>query len=322
MADGAPPIPEDVLEEVQLDRLRETPEPTSNIPRHTFELIEDLHGPSASGAVTHRPTKRVVVISDLHCGSRVGLTPPEWQYDLDTKYGRLQSIYWNFYAETIKSLQPIDVLVVNGDAIDGKADKDGGTGQSTVDRVVQRKMAYRCIRLCAPRKLLMTFGTKYHVAGNGGEDWEEMILDECRDTLDLEWAKIGDNEDLSVNGLLMNFKHKCGSSTIPHGVFTPIAKEKLWNMLWAETGQRKQARIVVRSHVHKVALASAADGQGVWEAFTTPALQGLGSKYGGRECSGLVDFGLTEILVDGNGNFTRRFHLLAPDHSPVVPMEG
>ena len=65
--------------------------------------------------------KRVVVISDLHCGHRAGLTPPGWQYqendqDLErAKFGEIQRSIWNFFSEEINKLKPIDSCFVLGD---------------------------------------------------------------------------------------------------------------------------------------------------------------------------------------------------------------
>ncbi len=79
------------------------------------------------------PDKRLVIISDLHCGHRAGLTPPDWQSDFRknsktqrNKFAELQRELWQFYADTINDLRPVDVLVVNGDAIDGKGSLSGG----------------------------------------------------------------------------------------------------------------------------------------------------------------------------------------------------
>ena len=78
--------------------------------------------------------KRVVVISDLHCGSKVGLVHPAYRPPVDT-YAfpgetdllETQTVLWNFYVTSIDALQPIHALIVNGDAIDGRGERSGGT---------------------------------------------------------------------------------------------------------------------------------------------------------------------------------------------------
>lgn len=85
---------------------------------------------------------RLVIISDLHCGHRAGLTPPGWQTPLEAPdrlaaYARQQRVMWSWYAATIAALQPIDVLVANGDAIDGRGSRSGGTELITTDLSAQ-----------------------------------------------------------------------------------------------------------------------------------------------------------------------------------------
>ena len=70
-----------------------------------------------------RKSRRVVVLSDFHSGHIIGLTHPDWNptYRNDSllqKLSRSRTDYYRFYHETIKSLRPIDILILNGDMID------------------------------------------------------------------------------------------------------------------------------------------------------------------------------------------------------------
>jgi hypothetical protein len=47
------------------------------------------------------------------------------------------------------------------------------------------------------------------------------------------------------------------------------------------------ADVFLRGHVHHFSHSE----QPTFHAFTCPSLQGLGSKYGSRQCSGVVHFG-------------------------------
>ena len=58
-------------------------------------------------------------------------------------------------------------------------------------------------------------------------------------------------------------------------------------MLWAVRGAT-EANVIVRSHVHYFNYCGGSN----WLALTTPALMGLGDKYGSRVPSGTVDYGL------------------------------
>ena len=228
-----------------------------------------------------RDFKRVVAMGDLHSGHRVGLTPPKWQSAIKGhKYHRIQIELWEEYKKIIKYLQPIDVLMVNGDCIDGRGERSGGTELITTNRQEQVNMAATCINLCDAKKVVLTRGTPYHVGSQ--EDWEDELADK------VNAFKVGDHEFYEVNGVTFDVKHHIGSSTIPHGRHTAMARDAMWNAIWAEYEMQPKGQIILRSHVHYYSRSGGVD----WEGFTLPALQGMGSKYGAKICSGLIHWGL------------------------------
>jgi len=222
--------------------------------------------------------KKVLIIGDIHAGHRAGLTPPEWQNSPK------QAEQWNAYKTIIESVGPVDILVVNGDSIDGKGERSGGTEIIVPDRHEQGEVAEHCIRQIKTKDILMTYGTPYHAGTE--EDFEGPIANRLG-------AEIRDMLEFTVEGVNFNVKHKIGGSSIPHGRATPIAREKLWNMLWEEMEVQQKAHILIRSHVHYYTFTGAVN----WLGFTTPALQGFGSKFGARQCSGIVDFGMVLVKV-------------------------
>jgi len=259
-----------------------------------------------------RHCKRVVVISDLHCDHRVGLTPPTWQI-VDNKIYRhfltFEKEVWRFYKDTIKEIQPIDILVVNGDCIDGKGERSGGTELLEADRNIQCDIAAECISICKAKEIVMVHGTPYHVGVT--EDFERNVAEK------VNAKKIGGHEWLDVNGTIFDFKHHIGSSTIPHGRATAILRDQLWNDLWSLDDGQPKADILVRSHVHYHVYA----GDPSHLVMTTPALMGYGSKYGIRKCSGKVDIGLVHFDVDNKGGYTWGSHILKGDFLKVQPIK-
>lgn len=251
--------------------------------------------------------KRVVIVSDLHCGHVVGLTPNSWQLEhkeeVDANWSKwnkwvnIQEELWGNYVAIMEQLQPIDVLIVNGDCIDGKGSRSGGTELITADRNGQVEMAKECIREARARKIFMTFGTAYHTGME--EDWETLVAQA------VDAVKIGSHEWIDVNGLVFDCKHHVGASSVPHGRHTAIAKEKLWNMIWAEHEEQPKSDIIVRSHVHYFGYA----GGDNWLGITTPALQGMGSKFGSRRCSGHVNWGVISFDVKSRKEWTWAAHL-------------
>jgi len=160
----------------------------------------------------------------------------------------------------------------------------------------------------------MVRGTPYHVGKD--TDWEDLIARNlCKAGRE---ATIHDHVWPEVNGCVFDLKHKVGGSSIPHGRGTSISKEKLWNSLWAlHGGQQPDANVVLRGHVHYHICVS----QAGWHAMTMPALQAAGTKYGGRQCSGTVDFGLMEFNINEKGAFRYEPHLLVPRNQTVKALK-
>jgi len=96
----------------------------------------------------------IVTISDLHCGCRLGLLPPEpvqLAHGLETKQNRLQKKLWRIWMEYWEWVHrnfadEECVLVVNGDAIDG--DHHGSKKRIHASVPRQRKAESVVSRLC------------------------------------------------------------------------------------------------------------------------------------------------------------------------------
>ena len=247
--------------------------------------------------------QRIVFVSDLHCGSYGGLTPPEYQVHPDIAPGIAegQGLAWNFYARAMEALQPIDRLICNGDAIDGKGARNSGKELFTSDRNAQAKIAIQCLALAKAKDYAFTYGTGYHT-GNG-EDFELQVAAAFD-------APIKSRLEFQVNGLGFDVGHHIGGSTIPHGRHTQTAKEHLWNTLWNVTHGLPKADVHVFAHVHSHTFCGGSDSVGFparpWLSLTLPALQ-WSSEYGSRRCQGTVDFGLVWFDVEDDGTY--QWHL-------------
>jgi hypothetical protein len=243
---------------------------------------------------------RLLVEADYHCGHRVGLTPPEWWYNdqfaegVNANVAKWQRALWNFRAEALKPLRPIDILVVNGDLIDGKGRRTGGSEQLQGDRNEQCKMAAACVDFVKAEKVGIIYGTPYHTGQE--EDWEDVAAS----LIETPLAFISGQHFVEVNGRIFDFKHFIGGSSIPHGRATALNREKLWNLVWnSRNEQQPKADYLIRSHVHYYD--EDYDGAMRCRGFITPCLQGHGSKFGVRICSGTVDIGMLvfDIYTDG-----------------------
>jgi len=240
--------------------------------------------------------KRVVAVGDAHAGHRVGICPPSFQTAIPgEQYHRIQVELWDFYSKVVQLLKPIDILIHNGDATDGPGSRSGGTELITTDPNKQIEIAYQALSFAEADKYVLTFGTPYHT---GQESDHEKIL------ADKLGAAIQSHLWLNVNGTIFDVKHKIGNSSVPYGKGTPIAKEWLWNQLWAIHDEQPRADAYLRSHVHNHFFCGGPD----WLGMTLPALQGQGSKFGARQCSQEVHFGLTwfDCYDDGSYKWNRK----------------
>jgi hypothetical protein len=260
--------------------------------------------------------KRIVIVSDFHCGHKFGLTPPGWWASEQTpderlkKHKEFQRDLWDFYASKIEMLKPIHTLVVNGDAIEGKGEKTGGTELVTSDRFEQIRMAAKAIELAEAKRIRVTYGTGFHTGRE--EDFEKLL----REFVSNEDVKVEGHLFLDVDGCIFDIKHKVARSIIPHGRVTALIRAVLWNGIWSLLGRQPEARFIVRSHVHYYEAWKNARH----EAVITPAFQ-YNTIYGIRECEGTVDLGLVYFDVESDGRCPGHVALLADFKSLCVEAE-
>jgi len=247
--------------------------------------------------------KRILLAGDLHCGHFAGLTPPAYRVRNTEQTHKLYNVQhecWEWYEKAIDAVQPIYLAVWNGDLIDGRGERSGGTELITPDREEQASMAVACVKRARADQNILTYGTPYHTGGS--EDFERLVAHELQ-------CKIGAHEWPSVNGVVFDIRHHTGGSAVPYGRKTALGRAALWNILWADAGLQPRANIVVRSHVHYHVGGFDYYGTKRVDAMTLPALCGMGSKYGSRFCEGLVHFGFVTVDIEGEGCYTINSHV-------------
>ena len=239
--------------------------------------------------------QRVLIIADLHCGHRFGLTHPDFDARPDCDPGqkaykryRLRRHFWTWFITAIEALRPIDVLIVNGDLIDGKGGKSGGIEMLTTDRTEQTDMAAVTIDLINAPRVYITFGTPYHSGVN--ETWESEVarkIDHCNE-IDTQLL-------INVNDVIFHCKHYVGRSDTPYGKYTALGREMTWASLKQHEGIFPRGSLItVRSHCHY--LVQIVDGPDQ-EGIVTPALQ-LCTIYGGTTKSSIIHTGLVYYDVE------------------------
>lgn len=237
--------------------------------------------------------KTLVIISDTHCGSIYGLTPPEYQSKNSPHHQSLQKEAWRAYRSLTMRWADPDVLLVNGDLIEGRQERQGGAELLTNDRNIQCDMAMRAISSWNAKDILISYGTAYHV-GDEAEDFEYTIAKQLK-------ARIEGRLFFELEGLTFDVRHKVGHSSVMTGRANGLLREIMWNLIKEADGNWHKTDVIIRSHTH----------YHIWVesnkkiAFTTPALQLSRGRYGSRELSGTTHWGAIRLTIH-NGQITRR----------------
>ncbi|HDY87756.1 MAG TPA: hypothetical protein ENH82_06510 [bacterium] len=190
-------------------------------------------------------------------------------------------------------LKPIDKLFYLGDGIDGTGHRSGGTELIFVDRKVQVRMAIEALEAVEAKDMTMVYGTAYHTGDK--EDFELDIAHHFG-------CKIGGHEWENVNGCTFDLKHKQGNCDNPAtGLFQQIRDQREW----AGLGEQPKADVLVRGHTHRFCIIDIEDCMGI----SIPSLQSYGTKFGSRQCSRKVQFGLVALDVWPDGEIVEHVHI-------------
>lgn len=228
--------------------------------------------------------KRVVIVSDFHCGSTYGITPPS-EFKA-SHHRKLHEETWKEYMRIVRQWHQPDILIINGDAIEGNQSRQGGAELLTPDRSVQCDMAVKVIKQWEAKKIYMAYGTPYHV-GQEAEDFERGIAQRLG-------AVIEGHLYLKIEGLVFDIRHKISTSVIPHGRATALLRELMWALLKEVADTGPKVDVIVRSHAH-YHISIKQPGK---QAIITPGLQLARGRFGARECSGEVHWGAIRLTID------------------------
>lgn len=239
--------------------------------------------------------KRMMVISDPHCGHVCGLTPPEWQGHHDPWIEKIQSAMWDFYRNAVSEIRrtsptgKIDILLSAADGVEGPGHFNKGREVFVPDMNDQAEMYRGVLTLPMADDIAAVTGTPSHV-GREATNYERIALDAVGGTLDIRMSKM-------IHGVHVDMKHMTSSSSIPHGRGTPLLRQKMWESLWAEEEGRGAAQLMLRGHVHyHLAVTGLTNGKRWW-VMSLPSLQGP-SDFGARACDGIVNIGVTWFDLD------------------------
>jgi len=233
-----------------------------------------------------RKTRRVkssniVVVSDTHCGCRLGLCPPEGiQLDGGGTYlpSALQRTVWSWWEEfwgewvpRVTHGEPYSV-VVNGDMVEGVHHR--ATSQISHDLGDQAEIAYRVFKPISEQcegRFYMVRGTPAHV-GESGVDEEKLAkrlgaipnAEGQRSRFEL-WKRCGDG--------LVHLNHHIGTTSSSQHETSAVNAELAHAFVEAGRWGEEPPDVVCRSHRHRCCEVRIPSRKGYAVAFVTAAWQ-------------------------------------------------
>jgi len=251
---------------------------------------------------------RILALSDFHAGAHSCIVPP-WskysQHHLETPLGLLQRELWSMVEQIPEEHRNPDAVFFLGDAIDGKASRNGGRELYTTDRHEQVDMALDILESfnIPDGEFYAVRGTPYHTGVE--EDFEDLVAKAYN-------GKIDNALFVKIEDVTFHLQHKSSSSSYEHNRPSAIARERYFLNLQSDANNYPKVDVILRGHVH---YNIGAYGPG-WESATLPAFTATGANnYGTRQCKGVVHFGYTFITVH-EGEFTLE-HFVTPLNTTI-----
>lgn len=228
--------------------------------------------------------KRVLIISDLHVGHKDAICPPDWWGGgRDTVFKLSEN--WEWFEHTINKNKPYDCLIVLGDAVQGAGVKNAN--EVVINTNMQQDAAVYTIDMVESPVIYYLVGTEVHVQ-SGGHELEPGIAYRTGGTVHKQaWIGVDDH-------IIDVRHHPAGKSTVYPG--NPLHKEYETNVKWAREGLQPQCTLLMRGHVHSMYDCGVANR---WHAYSCPALQDVGDRYGAR-LSNICHYGIGFLdFIDG-----------------------
>lgn len=210
---------------------------------------------------------KIATFSDPHGGSRFGVTPPDWQRDVD---GEHQAKLYDWLMKEIKKHGPYDLCVLNGDGIEGPGKKDT-LDLITTNTEEQADITIEWMSDVPTKEWRVVKGTPYHATS---VTKHERRIAEAFDT------DLIDTLRLEVEGVKLNYRHTGHRSDTAYGQGTQNAKPTIKDQLKAARFGKDPAHVYFRSHVHYFYVTAwRSQGRTIY-SYQTPCLKYPFDEYG------------------------------------------
>lgn len=274
------------------------------------------------------PTDEIAIgiLSDMHCGHMLGLTPPDDFRALEAEdpdirlLAKKQREFWDTYCELIRLAGPVDHLLINGDCIDGDGFRLEGaeTIAQTPDQAA--RMAARCVKKwitpSRTKSVHMIGGTPSHT-WFGSLDMERLVRDSVLTKCPVVSYDQAGIVEFSFPNANKEFRILQRHDTPKGGIRTggagpgAIRQSVGYDLEFLYNGYADlRPDMLVFSHAHEAFFAMQPLAGLNRYIIVTPCLQGSGSVYGKTKCIGTISWGITVIIlriVRGEFEVTHKF---------------
>lgn len=226
---------------------------------------------------------KILVLGDLHVGSHQGLMIPEFEDPSGMRIysNPVQMFLFDYYCKMLKTVGDVDIVILNGDLIEGPNKKNSGLGVWSTDIHTQAQCAAILIDMIRCKKIYCSQGSSYHTGNPTGDK----IVCEL---VGGEW--IGDWQFFELNNsLTFHVRHHGDFSTVPYSRCTGQRKEAM-----IAQAQNTNIDIYIRSHTHHFNYS----GNGNDLSIAVPCWKGV-DEFIGKNSVEQPDNGYVMIYVDG-----------------------
>ncbi|OQA51500.1 MAG: Calcineurin-like phosphoesterase [Bacteroidetes bacterium ADurb.Bin302] len=228
-------------------------------------------------------SKKVLVLSDIHVGSNVGPFFPEYAdpntgnaYTANT----VQQYLYEQWIKMVDAVGAVDMVIVNGDTIDGCNPAEDGVGEITTSLMTQCEVAAKLLKMIDCNKFIFTAGSRYHIQDNINCD--QLV---CK-FIDGQW--INTNGFINIERIKLHARHFQPYSSVPYGRCTSQRKEA-----FILSSQGLKVDIYIRSHTHQYYYSGNSNDL----TISTPCWKGL-DDFMNRRSHEIPDNGYVVINVD------------------------
>lgn len=231
-----------------------------------------------------RRVKNLIVVSDTHCGCRLGLAPPGvipldggGSYRISKAQGQMYALwreFWDTWVPEVTKGEPFDV-VHNGDAVDGR--HHNSTTQISHNLEDQSRIAELVLRPIV-KQCKDSGGTYYHIrgteahVGQSGENEERLARslgakpnEEGQHARFDLWKRVG--------SCLVHLLHHVGTTGSAAHEASAVNAELTAEYVEAARWHREPPDFIVRSHRHRSIAVDLNSAKGYAAAIVTPAWQ-------------------------------------------------